>query len=412
MKDWQEIVRLYEKDNLYLAEAAQILSRNIAYEVPGLKRQVVKFEQVCEESAKKIQDLTKSEHILVTEHATLCSQLGIKGDNLQQELTEKVKQLPQLQEQAANASTALKKAVNIYGTFTGNEKCLPILRHIIEKGNTTVYEYVKKEAPSSIEAPPIEIQLSPEYAGLSNQNQEIDFGDGGIDFGGDSAIDIDYGDISVEGGGDIDWGITDEPVDSSVASSDFIVAGNFFTISYIENRDFTRNFLLESGQDKGVARGNQALTILDSPVFKDQFIDELMELESFLQMRIFELNAIENSNTFSMLDSASTHDVATITNLLPDIDVVVEKLTNDLIQHLHQLKHSARYADILAEKLQQKLIAIEKNKATRVLLKEKIEELKVQREQTKPRIERMIEQTKILQDQVIFLYRMNVKHFF
>ena len=46
MKDWQEIVKLYEKDNLYLAEAAQMLIRNINYEVPGFKKQIQKLEQM------------------------------------------------------------------------------------------------------------------------------------------------------------------------------------------------------------------------------------------------------------------------------------------------------------------------------------------------------------------------------
>lgn len=46
MKDWQEVVRLYEKDNVYLAEAAQILMRNVAYEIPGIKKSISKYEQV------------------------------------------------------------------------------------------------------------------------------------------------------------------------------------------------------------------------------------------------------------------------------------------------------------------------------------------------------------------------------
>lgn len=45
MKDWQEVIRLYEKDNLYLAEAAHLLISNVKYEVPNFKKQVAKCQQ-------------------------------------------------------------------------------------------------------------------------------------------------------------------------------------------------------------------------------------------------------------------------------------------------------------------------------------------------------------------------------
>lgn len=31
MKDWQEVVRLYEKENIFLAEAAQLLSQGVCW---------------------------------------------------------------------------------------------------------------------------------------------------------------------------------------------------------------------------------------------------------------------------------------------------------------------------------------------------------------------------------------------
>ena len=46
MKDWQEILRLYEKENIYLAEVAQMLMRNVNYEVPSIKKQIQKLEQL------------------------------------------------------------------------------------------------------------------------------------------------------------------------------------------------------------------------------------------------------------------------------------------------------------------------------------------------------------------------------
>ena len=46
MKDWLEIVKLYEKDNVYLAEASQMLIRNVTYEIPSLKKDIAKCEQL------------------------------------------------------------------------------------------------------------------------------------------------------------------------------------------------------------------------------------------------------------------------------------------------------------------------------------------------------------------------------
>lgn len=53
MKDWQEILQLYEKDNVYLAEAAQMLTRNVNYEVPSIKKQIQKLEQSLTASIHK-----------------------------------------------------------------------------------------------------------------------------------------------------------------------------------------------------------------------------------------------------------------------------------------------------------------------------------------------------------------------
>ena len=42
MTDWREILGMYEKDDIYLAEAAQLLIQAVAYELPGVKKQIAK----------------------------------------------------------------------------------------------------------------------------------------------------------------------------------------------------------------------------------------------------------------------------------------------------------------------------------------------------------------------------------
>lgn len=44
MKDWLEIEKLYLKDNVYLAEASDLLVQNIKYHIPAVKKQIVKAQ--------------------------------------------------------------------------------------------------------------------------------------------------------------------------------------------------------------------------------------------------------------------------------------------------------------------------------------------------------------------------------
>lgn len=68
-------------------------------------------------------------------------------------------------------------------------------------------------------------------------------------------------------------------------------------------------------------------------------------MEAFLKMRLFELNSLENSNsaTFIIMDGIDDHTVDSISRILTDVQIVLDKATSELIQHLHQLKHSDKY---------------------------------------------------------------------
>lgn len=160
MKDWLEIARLYERDSIYLGEASQVLVRNINFELPNVKKQITKFDQLIDEAQKKIQDQTASEAVLNAQRTAFCQKLGIKGENLRDEFLEKLKDLPKLYENIESTAKKLNQAVEIYGKALKNTECLPVMRHIIQNGNTTVYEYIHHEAPLSIEEPPVQIKLT------------------------------------------------------------------------------------------------------------------------------------------------------------------------------------------------------------------------------------------------------------
>lgn len=173
MKDWLEIAKLYERDSVYLAEAAQILVRNVNYELPGVKKQITKFDQLIDEAQKKIQDQTASETVLNAQRTAFCQKLGIKGDNLRDELLEKLKELPKLHAEIAGLVKNLSPSIELYERGSKNSECLPVLRHVIEKGNTTAYEYIHHEAPLSIEEPPVQIKLTIDENSITDGNNAV-----------------------------------------------------------------------------------------------------------------------------------------------------------------------------------------------------------------------------------------------
>lgn len=379
MKDWQDVVKCYEKDNAYLGEAAQILVRNINYEIPGLKKQIAKLEQVSEETLKKSKDVVKSQNSIRSEYNAICSQLGIAGDNIRKELIERLKDLPRLFDDVASITPGLQKAATLYGDYAKSKEVLPLLRHVIKLGNTTVYEFLYSEAPLSVEEPQLLITMEDPVA--ARGDNEIDFGDGGgeIDFGDENVEtvegDIDWGGIEVDDGAGQDQQID---FDISLEESGIVVEGG--------------------GMSGGVARNEEAFTVLDAEKYRDQFIDELYELESFLKMRLFELTA--KTEFIAMLDEIVGQDLDTVQEMLGLVEVSLAKVQNPQLMYLHQVKHSSSYIDILSAKVNQKLKAIEKLKVAEVELKEKSVKLQQEANDLRPSLQKSIAQTKALQEKI------------
>uniref|UniRef100_A0A0K8TRB8 Putative cdk5 activator-binding protein n=1 Tax=Tabanus bromius TaxID=304241 RepID=A0A0K8TRB8_TABBR len=396
MKDWQDIVKSYERENVYLAEASQLLVRNITYELPGLKKQMARLDQQSDEALKRVQDLAKTETVLLHEHAALCQQLGIKGEHLAKELATKLKDLPEIYAESIKDIDTLSSAVDYYREFTENSEYLPLIKFLTMNGNATVYQYLYKEAPVKIEEQTFKLNL-----GTSDSLEKSSSGDNEIDFLGlDSSTDpksdeieaIDFGDLSTENidlqSGDIDWGETDDT--TSAQEIDFDISLDEYGI------------VVEGvGMDGGLAKGEEAYTILDSPKYRDLFIDELYELESFLKLRIYELTSSEKGNfSFSFMGSLSSHDKKSVDRMLSNVESIIKKVTNEQTQHLYQLKHSPKYASILTSKLEKKLQAVDKTKATREILKTKSADLNKQKLDLKPLFDRMVQQTRVLQGQI------------
>ena len=399
MKDWQEIVHAYEKDNIYLAEVAQMLIRNVNYEVPSIKKQIQKLEQMQTDLQKKEGDYKKSENTARSEFNALCKQLGIPGHQIKHELAEKLKELPVIYEKIAEKAKLAKGAVEFYCDFVNytlgrqhDNGCVSMAKYVIEKGNTTTYEWIYGEPPLSISEPPLNTTF--DSSNLEEKKVE-DIENAGIDFGEiDLSRDIDLGDdVSLGDGGEIDWG--DGNIEE-IAPAD---------IDYNVSLEESGIVVEAAGHEGGNATGTEAYTILDNPTTRSDFINDLFELEAFLKLRLYEFKGNDTVNflSFSQLQDSSVLQHSTLENsqdMLDNVQVILSEILDTKVQHLHNIKHSARYVDVLASSLKQKLNLIDKMIALQRTVREKRDTATEETDALRPLLQLLVQKTKELQAQI------------
>ncbi|XP_039294085.1 CDK5 regulatory subunit-associated protein 3-like [Nilaparvata lugens] len=370
MKDWLEIIGLYEQDGVYLAEAANQLIKNVKYEVPNFKKQIAKCNSLKEECDKKELDYNKHENSARHDLESFMKQLGVKSNNprkMKKELINRVAQLAEIYDKITKEVKNLKKVVEYHSALLGHtnpnfdkNSTVQIIRYIIESGNTTTYQYLYGEKPKQIIEP--KLLIEDDDAGSVN-------GDGdGIDWGNE----IDYGEI--------DYGVSLEESGIEVECNIGIGGGD------------------DKSSDSGVAEGKQALTLLDNPETRTEFINQLLELESFAKMRLLEMQ----SESISMLVSNNQLQETTenVASMLDTIVVIKQLILDPTTTDLHNIKHSPRHVDKILLKLENKYNVVEKTIASREAVHERglqaVEEARL----LTPKMQLIIDKTKELQKDI------------
>ncbi|KAM4623686.1 CDK5 regulatory subunit-associated protein 3 [Polymixia lowei] len=389
MKDWQEIVSLYEADNAYLAEVASLLSRNVSYEVPALKKQVAKAQQLQQELSRREVECQSSAADLRERYYAACKQYGITGENVARELQALVKDLPTVLGVVGRDAAKLEEHIELYTAFTNfvcewSEPVLPMLTFAQKRGNTTFYEWRTGKAPTVVERPVVE-EAPPDTV----TEETIDWGDLGS---GTETQEVNFG-ITVEDG--VDWGISLEP-GSEDTGADGINWGDSEAAPFeIE--------VVDGGTDcpEGVARGEDALTILENPQSRSQFIDELTELETFLTQRLSEMGeegdvvAMSQFQLASSVIQGQTRDH--IQKMLAVVCNLLGRLTSLRMQHLFMIQASPRYVERVSEALRQKLKQADILVLKRATLAENRQEALEEQAKLEPRIDLLAGRTRELQ---------------
>ncbi len=216
--------------------------------------------------------------------------------------------IPQVLDEACQAYQDFLKATLDEGV---EEKVVENLRFLIEHGDVTTYQWKYGEKPLSVEQPEV-VFADEENPATTTTTDEIDFGgDDEIDFGDDGAVpsatDDDVIDFGDDGTDAIDFGDsgTEEAIDFD-----------------IENVDTSAIVVEAGGLAGGVAREEEALTLLDNRRTRALLLDELEELAGFLGQRLVETESAGNKFSLSGAGSQQLQDADTLRQMLTSVEKI------------------------------------------------------------------------------------------
>ena len=223
----------------------------------------------------------------------------------------------------------------------------------MEHGNLTTYEWIHGEAPLRIEEPDYDFGAEDCDDIAENINVELDF----------DCIDVNPKDdqiteVELDAPAEIDWGDL-EIVDDTATNIEI----DWENIDGLDQKNDDIDIVIEeSGVEGGVARGNEALSILDNRRTRNLILDELYELEAFFVQRIVETHSLEHGgkgNIFALTGINANSDLVNNEKAMNDILSCVRSLINQLtsgqIYKLQLVRSSPKHVDRLVDDLKQKL---------------------------------------------------------
>ncbi|KAJ1345764.1 hypothetical protein KIN20_000371 [Parelaphostrongylus tenuis] len=370
MKDWQEIQSLYKRNNLYLAESAQILQRIVQYEIPALKKQITKAEQTLEETVRKEKDYCKQAEDGRKIYEKELTRLGIQGHSLRAELLALAADLPSFFAKLTTEIVGLKEpyeyCVNfrhyVYQRSDLPVKLLPLISLILRRGvQPTTFEYKYGVAPDSVETPSYDLLLKRDK---KPSNDDIDFCEDCIDFGDAESIEFPEDDLQID----------------VVADSSGLVV-------------------------EAVARGEDALGVVENLTTQKVIRNELDELLAFLMMRKEDEERETSSDIFIQGFEKRPAEISKVSSSKLDswisqVRAVLDQLRDPQKNYLVQIRSSPQYVEKLVEEIESKRELEGRYKKMQALMIEKQDEARKQITKVSQELQAVQNSTRTLQKQL------------